>query len=46
VLPGLPLAGHSAHIWVREVEAALEKEARDVIALEIGEEIAAQLDSE
>ncbi|MCI0832652.1 MAG: DUF1269 domain-containing protein, partial [Chloroflexi bacterium] len=34
------------HIWVREVEAALEKEARDVIALEIGEEIAAQLESE
>jgi len=34
------------HIWVREVEAALEKEARDVITLEIGEEIAAQLESE
>ncbi len=32
------------HIWVREVEAALKEAARDVIALEIGDEIAAQLE--
>jgi predicted metal-dependent phosphoesterase TrpH len=32
------------HIWVREVEAALKEAARDVITLEIGDEIAAQLE--
>jgi len=34
------------HIWVRDVEAALKKTARDVITMEIGEEIAGQLEEE
>jgi uncharacterized membrane protein len=33
------------HTWVRDVEAALEEDARDVMTLEIGDEIAAQLES-
>ncbi len=31
------------HIWVREVEAALKEDARDVMTLEIGKDIATQL---
>ena len=31
------------HIWVRDVEAELRKEARDVMTLEIGKDIATQL---
>ena len=31
------------HIWVRDVEAALKEEARDVMTLEIGNDIATQL---
>ena len=31
------------HLWVRDVEAALKEAARDVITLEIGKDIAAQL---
>ena len=34
------------HIWVREVEAALKEAARDVLTMEIGDEIAGQLESE
>ena len=32
------------HIWVREVESALKEAARDVITMEIGAEIAGQLE--
>ena len=32
------------HIWVRDVEAALKEKARDVMTLEIGKEIATQLE--
>lgn len=32
------------HIWVRDVEAALQETARDVMTLEIGDEIASQLE--
>ncbi len=31
------------HIWVRDVEAALKEKARDVMTLEISDDIAAQL---
>lgn len=31
------------HIWVRDVEAALKEDARDVMTLEIGKDIATQL---
>lgn len=31
------------HIWVRDVEAALKEDAREVMTLEISDEIAAQL---
>ncbi len=31
------------HIWVRDVEAALKEDARDIMTLEISDEIAAQL---
>ena len=31
------------HIWVRDVEAALKESARDVMTMEISDEIAAQL---
>ena len=32
------------HTWVRDVRAALEETARDVVTVEIGDEIAAQLE--
>ncbi len=32
------------HLWVRDVEAALKEKARDVMTLEIGKEIATQLE--
>ncbi len=31
------------HIWVRDVEAALKEDARDIMTLEISDDIAAQL---
>jgi len=34
------------HIWVRDVEAALRESARDVTTVEIGKEIAQQLEAE
>jgi uncharacterized membrane protein len=34
------------HTWVREVEALLREEAKDVISLAVGNEIAAQLDEQ
>jgi len=33
------------HIWVRDVEAALKESARDVMTVEIGKEIAQQLEA-
>ncbi len=33
------------HIWVRDVEVALKEAARDVMTLEIGKEIAGQLEA-
>jgi uncharacterized membrane protein len=34
------------HTWVREVEALLREQAKDVISLAVGNEIAAQLDEQ
>jgi uncharacterized membrane protein len=33
------------HVWVRDVEAELKKEAKDVITLDISDDIAEQLEA-